>query len=113
MGTWCEWRAKGLFCPGCFQASGGGEKMPEVGKGNAEQSAGRPTSMCSVGISWGFTRGGAEAGLEEESTGWFPRLVRSGEGAAKEGGKEGLNPPMKELFPTTDILPLSYPRSPP
>lgn len=84
VGTWCEWRAKGLFCPGCFQASGGGEKMPEVGTGNAEQSAGRPTSMCSVGIFWGFTRGGAEAGLEEESTGWFPRCVRSGEGAAKE-----------------------------
>lgn len=59
-------------------------KNARGGKGNAEQSAGRPTSTCSVGISWGFTRGGAEAGLEEESTGWFPRSVRRGEGAAKE-----------------------------
>lgn len=84
VGIWCEWRAKGLVCPGCFQASGGGEKLPEVEKGNAERRAGCATSMCSVGISWGFTRGGTEAGLEEESTGWFQRSVRSGEGAAKE-----------------------------
>lgn len=83
-GIWCEWWVKGLVCPGRFQASGGGEKMPEVGKGNAQQSAGRRTSTCSLGISWDFTRGGVEAGLEEESTGWSQRSVRSGKGAANE-----------------------------
>lgn len=56
-------------------------------KGNAQQSTGHFTSICSGGISWDFTRGhrrGAEAGLEEESTGWFERNVRRGKGAANE-----------------------------
>lgn len=59
-------------------------EMPEVGTGNAEQSAGHsPTSMLR-GHLLGLHKGrGAEAGLEEESTGWFPRCVRSGGGSSQ------------------------------
>ena len=83
MGTWCEWRAKGLVCPGCFQASGGGEKMPEVEKGMQSRVLGTHQQVLR-GHLLGLHKGRAEAGLEEESTGWFPRSVRRGEGAAKE-----------------------------
>ena len=63
VGTWCEWRAKGLVCPGCFQASGGGEKMPEVEKGMQSRVLGAPPARApwaSPGASQG--EGGGRAG---------------------------------------------------
>lgn len=62
--------------------SGGGARMPEVGNSNAQQSAGRPPGMCSLGIS-GDTGEGVGAGLEEESTCGLGRSERREEGSSQ------------------------------
>lgn len=86
-GVWCEWWVKGLVRPGPFQASGGGDKTPEVGGGGRAQQGAGASPACAPGHLQGHTKGrrrGAGAGLEEESTGWSEKSVRRGKGAAKE-----------------------------
>lgn len=60
MGMWYEWWVKGPVCPGPFQTSGGGEKMPEVGRTHGRVLGAAPA--CAPGASPGTSQGDTREG---------------------------------------------------
>lgn len=93
VGIWCGRRVKGLVCPGSFQASGGGVKMPEVGTADAWQT-GRPTGIGSLGVSWDPHKGTQGRGQRQGCR----RSPLCGLRGAKDGeGKQPEN--FLHLFP--------------